>query len=81
MFFEKWGNKLFNLLHWRVAEGDETEAGVVEIPRFAYNDVFVINWKLAWNVFFNSLGFKPQAIENEGWKQITKRHNLFLGAL
>jgi hypothetical protein len=29
---------------------------------------------------FNSLGFKPQAIENEGWKQITKRHNLFLGS-
>jgi hypothetical protein len=28
---------------WRGAEGDETEAGVVEILRFAYNDVFVIH--------------------------------------
>ena len=33
---------------WRGAEGDETEAGVVEIPRFAYNDVFVIHCKSAY---------------------------------
>jgi hypothetical protein len=28
------------------------------------------------NVFFNSLGFKPQAIEHEFYKQIPKQNNL-----